>query len=1013
MVSVPESDPFERELWAVLAAEGPARTAALRALATRFPDRALVLEALLDEGVQLLPSPPPPEAIGPYRIVRRIGAGGMGEVWLARQDEPIERVVAVKLVKRGMDSERILARFHLERQVLALMDHPCIASVFDAGVTTGGQPWFAMEYVPGVAITEWCDRQRATLQERIELFRRVCDGVEHAHRKGVLHRDLKPSNLLVVEHDDRPWPKIIDFGLAKLLGADDVDAPRSEFTEPGNFVGTVDYMSPEQASLDARGIDTRTDVYSLGVVLYQLLVGELPFDRSERRASSDGRTEAPPRPSTRVSASAASQELAACRRIDVTALQRQLRHDLDWIVLRALEHDRERRYGSPRELADDLRRHLAHEPVLAGPPTFGYRARKFLRRRRGLVLAAAVILVTAIVGGVATFQQAAAKASALERFLLLARGVQLTDAEQEEAQLYPAWPEKAPAMRAWLRDRAEPLLGAMDDLRRAALVMRERADRRGIDVVGPVDPRNEVLTAIRAEVAAKRLQLAVADGVATIEPFVLPAEASALSAREIDAKVVELLGPSLQNARYGHEVEALSYARLLADKVAAGDGSVARGRALVVLAQACFRCGLLAEAWQHQEAHRDGAAPVDREGAVVAHRSMRQRIDEVQGPARRQYLVDLQARVESLERLVELPHLKFHDDSERFLYESLVRLLERLRVFAVSAGPVAAVRERLAAAETVREKTIDAHRAAWDEAIAAIAAHPAYGGLQLAPQVGLVPLGVDRRSGLWEFVHFASGDGDAAIPPRDDAGNVRPAPGMGIVLVLVPGAASLEPFFLGKFEVTQGQWMRLARGDAALRVPSALRVGMRYSDLPSVVGEHWPVESIDQLTVATWLERAGLALPTEAQWEHACRAGTTTEWYTGDEPASLAGHANLLDRTKEGVTIVGLAPFDDGCGLPGPVGFQRGVNAFGLADMHGNVAEWVADRFVGMDTALARQPAPGVTANRPIGVLRGGSAATVPTEAGARSRWLLAVTSRETHGGCRAAMSLQRATVAR
>lgn len=349
----------------------------------------------------------PGRRIGHYLLKRPIGEGGMGLVWEADQQEPIRRRVALKMVKRGMDTAEFIARFTSERQALAMMNHPAIAKVLDAGATEEGRPYFVMEFVEGVPLNDYCDGARLELRRRLELFIHICEGVQHAHQKAIIHRDLKPSNVLVTVTDGQPLPKIIDFGVAKALDSEQFDDLLT--TGAGQLIGTPEYMSPEQTGLSDAGIDTRTDVYALGVVLYELLVGQRPFRREDLAAMNlldvlrTIREVEPPRPSVRLAQqgrqSAGDLEGAArCRGLEPAALVRAVRGDLDWITMRALEKERDRRYESAAALAQDVRRHLDDEPVSVGPPSRRYRLRKFVRRHRTGVAAGAVVALAVLLG---------------------------------------------------------------------------------------------------------------------------------------------------------------------------------------------------------------------------------------------------------------------------------------------------------------------------------------------------------------------------------------------------------------------------------------------------------------------------------------------------------------------------------------------------------------------------------------------------------------------------------------
>ncbi len=449
--------------------------------------------------------------IGPYTLRERIGEGGLGEVYLAEQTEPVRRQVALKLIKPGMDTRQVVARFEAERQALAVMDHPHITKVFDAGATERGRPYFVMEYVPGAVITKYCDAQRLDTAERVRLLIEVCDAVQHAHYKGIIHRDLKPSNILVELADGRPIPKIIDFGVAKATGPR--LAERMLLTETGALIGTPGYMSPEQADMTGTGVDLRTDIYSLGVILYEVLAGLPPFDSDTFRGHGLGeiqriiREVEPPTPSTRLSvfkckpspsanaevaeirngriaALCSVEEIAERRRCDPRTLRRRLQDDLDWITMKAMEKDRARRYSSASELAADLRHHLNHEPVLAGPPSATYRLSKFVRRHRvGVAAGAAIVL-------------------ALVAATVVSTGFALSEAEQRRIAVAAEGQEKH------ARKEAEQARAAAEEQRKLA----EQREKEAIEARDHLQVVADFQSSMLAETDAEGMGLAIVDG---------------------------------------------------------------------------------------------------------------------------------------------------------------------------------------------------------------------------------------------------------------------------------------------------------------------------------------------------------------------------------------------------------------------------------------------------------------------------------------------------------------------
>jgi len=863
-----------------------------------------------------------PRQIGPYRLIARLGQGGFGDVHLAEQEHPVRRRVALKVLRLGMDSEQVLQRFAREQDALARMNHDAIAKIYDAGTTPSGQPFFAMELVDGAPLVACCERDGLSLRARLDLFVATCLGVHHAHQKGVVHRDLKPSNVLVTKVGERHQPKLIDFGIARALEG---DAGNPTLTEAGVMLGTPAYMAPEQARGDLAAIDTRTDVYALGAILFELLTGVPPYGGDGASGSSpwelrqrilEAQT---PRPS-RMRTTAATK---------ATSWQRQLGAELDWIVLKAMAKEPEERYPSAAELAADVGRFLAQEPVLAGAPSAIYRLRKFVRRHRLTVTAGAMVLATAISGALVSWrwanvaeanalvadgnaataaQRARELAATVAEFDRLASVVQLEAARSAERELHPAWPSQTEALRRWLEAVAAPLLAKRRDLDAAVETMARRA--------APMD------------------------------------QATRQAARERDGRWLQLLELRERRDALLPLVEQGSKERFGADARRQLAGFAVSLQQLL-----------------GKEPPPNLPLASEEQLAADALTACKRQLEQV-GAAEQALAAAIDADV--------VPD--FGDTAEAFLFVTLRRVARELVTF--EQGEVARVRQRLQWSEWLAS-SLDHPNAPWtwaqcrEQLAAAIAigsSSPYAGGsLDLGPQPGLVPLGRNERTGLFEFYDLASAaEANVApervpLPGRRPDGTFAMGPESGIVFVLLPGGpctfgsqnteprgrhfdpmstsddrvceAQLQPFLLARHELSQGQWRRLARAVGERSRPSFFASGTTIGKVG--FGDLHPVEMVSWTEAERLLRRCGMSLPSEAQWEYACRAGSSTPWSC--EPGQLVFCANLADQHYGAAAVrTDVEPWDDLYAGPAPIGSLR-PNAFGLHDMHGNVAEWCSD----------------------------------------------------------------------
>ncbi len=883
-----------------------------------------------------------PRFIGPYEITRKIGEGGMAVVYAAQQREPVRREVALKVVKQGMDSKEVIARFKAERQALVLMKHPHIAQVYSAGTTEEGSPYFAMELVHGEPLTTYCARVQMDIRTRLQLFRKICEAVQHAHQKGVIHRDLKPSNILVEEREGQHVPKIIDFGIAKSTHKQLVE--ETLFTEIGRLIGTPAYMSPEQLEAKSPYVDTRTDLYSLGVILYELITGRLPFDPKAllRQGLAEMQRmiqeESPRKPSTVWKREAADpKEFATGRHTGGQQIQRTLRGDLDWITLRCLEKDPNRRYQSPSELAAEIRRYLDHEPVLASPPSRIYWLRKFLRKHRVVCSVVAINFLTLCAGtGWALYERSAANELAAEEKRNLKRAELLEAAAYESRRLAEVERAKAASLaEAEKRARAEAALRAAAETahRREAERQRELQESQTEEILRLSD--------------AKLLEMAITDS-----KELWPAYPQKIP--QLKAWLVNYAQP-LRKRRPLHEKSLESL----------------RSRAFPYTEDDQQR-----DHSTHPQADDLAALRVELKKLMLAKS---QPSWEKKTPNERESFKLWIARVEKRTREIEAEissrrTYQFSSSADEWIHEitaELVRGLARFFHEDPRLGTVASVQSRLSFASTILERSIEAKAArdAWNAALKRVASseHYDFNERPFEPQIGLFPLGPDPDSGLEEFLHLATHSGE--IPERNSAGQLPRDASLGVILVLLPGGTfrlgaqaqdpakpnydpmasrlegpvvslSLEPFLISKYEMTQAQWLRVTGNTPSHYGPSWSQAHHQNSALN-------PVESVSWTQCQTVLHQLGLIIPTEAQWEYAARAGSSTPWWSGAEEISIPKRkaGNVSDARSKRITGTTMAEkWEDPWIQHAPVG-SLAPNAFGIHDVIGNVSEWCRDSW--------------------------------------------------------------------
>ena len=853
-----------------------------------------------------------PGQIGPYKILEVLGEGGMGVVYLAEQKEPVRRRVALKVIKLGMDTKEVVARFEAERQALAQMNHPNIARVHDAGATDDGRPYFAMEAIEGVPITDYCDRHKLSIKDRLNLFLQVCQGVSHAHHRGIIHRDIKPTNILVSVPDDKAVAKIIDFGVARATNQRLTE--KTLYTELGKAVGTPAYMSPEQAEMTGERVDHRTDIYSLGALLYELLIGQMPLDLDVHLIAFDEivrriREEEPYTPSTRWTRLniERTKELANHRRVNPAMLASEIRGDLDWITMKAMEKERNRRYSTAAELAADISRHLNNEPVMASPPSVVYRLQKFFRKHRGPVTAVAAVVVVLILGLAISMssyfranealneksQALIEKGQALEEVLRLSDIKRLNDYVAEAEDLWPAVPGKIPAMKEWLK-KAEELVRHRPDHLKTLTALREKAlpyDASMRDYDRKAHPQ-------AAEVSKQRTW--------RFPNPELEWQHDTLS--ELVAGLETFTDPDPFKGALSSVKERLEFASTIHKK----------------------------SIEDYKEAWEKAVSSIADPGHCPMYEGLR--IKPQLG------LVPIGRDPHS--KLWEFAHLQTGEIPERGEDGKLLLSEEMALVFVLLPGGsfmMGAVRPSLGVRTEKGSVELRVQEIVEGSLAERLQIEPgdlvqAVNGVEVKSAEDLAKVFGPLRSSAAVTVELERGgerkNFSGNLGPNIDLeahGNEGPVQ-----------EVTLAPFFISKYEMTQGQWLRFTEENPSLYGPERKFLGKQHSLLHPVEQVSW--EDCDRV-----LKRLDLVLPTEAQWEYACRAGTRSVWWTGDERESLEGSVNIADQAaaRAGVSwgdIKDWPELDDGYVVHAPVGVYA-ANPFGLHEVHGNVYEWCRDWF--------------------------------------------------------------------